>query len=488
MFSSPTRLWLFTALFAFSSFSLAADRSADRTSVRPFFYSKSGSEVEVQFTAIFHTRQAAADLKIATDDQKQYYTKYEMEPTLAFLFGPLTHTELGSPQKTFDLQVRWDEAVQKEGYSEVPYTYRGRWIMNKIALQNPQFSIPFPFSESAAFSPKWKRCGDSHPDHQTRGYYWYYWDPNRYGCDQIQGVHYQMVQVQIAGYTKQETETYPEYARMIRTVGERKKVALTFAFGYVKDDAQKNPFQDYDAGALEFQDFLQWVRTEGSRLSEGDGNGGLDEIPTAPSRAWKETPITMDQYPGYENRNSQLGILFEKSFGDLDVQIKVVANFKVDQMELFAKSYAKDHDAFFSWFGHSRVGSGFDADNFQRMLKYQPEHYSATNDYQVIYWGGCNSYSYYTLPFFRLKATPADPNGTKNLDIVANGLPSYFHFNSVNARIAMIGFMKGLVPANSTEKGASYQQMIDAVENHAERGGITVLATVLGDEDNARNP
>ena len=48
----------------------------------------------------------------------------------------------------------------------------------------------------------------------------------------------------------------------------------------------------------------------------------------------------------------------------MDIVINVVAAAGIDQMELFARSFAHDHDGFFGWFGHSRVGSGFDAERF----------------------------------------------------------------------------------------------------------------------------
>lgn len=151
-------------------------------------------------------------------------------------------------------------------------------------------------------------------------------------------------------------------------------------------------------------------------------------------------------------------------------------------MELFAQSYAHDHDGFFSWFGHSRVGSGFDAEQFDSMLKYNPEYYSLTSQYQLVYWAGCNSYSYYTQPFFKQKSKldPAnDPTGSKNLDIIANGLPSLFSFNADNAII----LHKALL---SWENTTSYQKIVTQLEKRAARSYYSVLVNILGDEDNVK--
>ncbi|MGZ5279749.1 MAG: hypothetical protein ACXWC9_07405, partial [Pseudobdellovibrionaceae bacterium] len=102
-------------------------------------------------------------------------------------------------------------------------------------------------------------------------------------------------------------------------------------------------------------------------------------------------------------------------------------------------------------------------------------------DYQMIYWAGCNSYSYYTLAFFDQKAKlnpTKDPKGTKNLDIISNALPSYFSLNAINAEILLKSLMKW-------EKPTSYQAIVDDIEKRAEKDGSTlVLVNVLGDEDN----
>ena len=47
--------------------------------------------------------------------------------------------------------------------------------------------------------------------------------------------------------------------------------------------------------------------------------------------------------------------------------------------------------------------------------------------YQILFFNGCNSYPYYNLEYFAKKSTEQDPNGTKNLDIITNGLPTYFY-------------------------------------------------------------
>jgi hypothetical protein len=198
---------------------------------------------------------------------------------------------------------------------------------------------------------------------------------------------------------------------------------------------------------------------------------------------FQETKILQKEYRGAAQPSKVIGHRFEGTLRGVSVVINVVAAAGVDQMQIFAKSFAHDHDGFFGWFGHSRVGSGFDAETFWGMVVRSPDYYTVTPTYQLVYWGGCNSYSYYTLPFFEFKshvANGVDPRGTKGLDIIANGLPSYFHLNGDNAGIAL----KHLL---NWEARPSYQTIVNELEAKAHDSGIDVLVAVLGDEDNDQN-
>jgi hypothetical protein len=114
------------------------------------------------------------------------------------------------------------------------------------------------------------------------------------------------------------------------------------------------------------------------------------------------------------------------------------------------------------------------------LVKYNSAFYSLSAQYQLIYWAGCNSYSYYTEPFFKQKAAlETEPSlfGPKNLDIINNGLPSLFSFNAANAMITYNAIM-------NWENKTSYQSIVNQIENFARNNNYVVLVNVLGDEDN----
>jgi hypothetical protein len=305
----------------------------------------------------------------------------------------------------------------------------------------------------------WRACTDRR--HDSEGFYWYYWDPQRYGCRQKEGVEYQDALITLSNSSPETQQSFPEYQNMIRKRDGQSTLTMTFAFGYAEDVLNPDPDSDNDVGALEYQKFIRELR----KL-----------LP----REHQELPIMKNRYPETWGPNSVIGKQFIFTHEGTHYDLKVVTNAGVDQMILFAHSYAKEQDSYFAWLGHSRVGSGFDAERFESLLRNNPNDYSIAPFYQLIYWGGCNSYSYYTEPFFRMKAEahPSDAKGTKNLDIIAHGLPSYFSLNSVNALLQL----KALLNLNKPE---SFQSILNQMETAAAGSGIRLLAVVLGDEDNS---
>lgn len=428
---------------------------------KPQFYAKEGREQVVQFRSVFRSRNSdPAAFRSMSPQARQSWVRSELEPLFRFFFGPLVRRHLGGPLRTVKTEVEWDAAQLVAGKIEVPYRYTGVWMVRDEVAAAGKMTLPVPRNVDDLFTPNWKSCTERDPEHGTPDFLWYFWDPARPGCEHKRGREFEEVAIALGAQTRNESRTSPEYGRLFRLVDGRRTLAATFAFGYVQDPRSPDPERDRDPGVMEYRRFVQEVRQMLAGVSA------------------QETAITLGEYPGTGDSNLQIGHRFSARLGDAELTINVVAAAGVDQMVVFAKSYAHDHDGLFAWLGHSRVGNGFDADRFARMVKLEPSYYTVSTDYQIIYWGGCNSYSYYTLPFFELKARAArgsDPRGTKNLDVIANGLPSWFSLNSMNARTVLAALLGGR---------ATYQEIIDRIEGDATRYGTVVLAAVIGDEDN----
>jgi hypothetical protein len=421
-----------------------------------YLYSLAARERVVEFTAQYRMAgKKVRDLKSLTNVQKQAFISRQMLPLFRYFFGPLSNRDLGSPLKMTSLDIDWAKAVDTPLGVILPYHYQGVWLLKQEVALAGTFSLPVPINEEAVYSLMWKKCGDSEPEHQVRNFYWYFWDPTREGCDQVESTQYQNVTVTAGAETANTVKTFPEYDRLI--AGGLK---MTLAFGYIEDLKSPDPDHDYDSGMDQYQNFLMRFRLRYPKL--------------------KEEPVLQGEYRGAKTPGLIIGHRFTGVLNGVNVSVQVVTNAGIDQMMLFAKSFAHDHDGLFGWFGHSRVGSGFDAENLRQIITTDPNYYSISLNYQLIYWAGCNSYSYYTAPFFKLKADAAmgaDPNGTRNLDIIANGLPSLFTLNSGNGLLFTDQFLKW-------SERRSFQTLVDKIEQAANDVGSAVLAVVVGDEDN----
>lgn len=427
------------------------------------FYSSGGVEQKVRFKAIIRTSEfSLAEIPQLSDYQKSSFEKYSIKEVVQFLFGPLTHRELGGMRTDSKIIVDWASARMNGGLVELDYKYDGVWIIANHGLaEKTIYNLPLPYDTSNLFTPNWLKCTDSEPEHQTEDFYWYFWDPTRFGCDHTLGKEYQLITIQLGERTVNQKQTYPNYKEILKSNLVENNLQMTFAFGYVSDVENSNPDKDTDYGMQEYRKFVRYMDKQAKKLK------------------LTKSSITQAEYLGSAFPEKVIGYRYTGIKNGVNVEIKVVTSANIDQMELFAKSYAHDHDGFFAWFGHSRVGSGFDARNFKSIVDGNPDYYSITPQYQLVYWAGCNSYSYYTLPFFDHKAqlNSNDPKGTLGLDILSNGLPSLFSFNAYNAIVTFNALINWETPT-------SYQTIIQDLENYGSKSGITVLVNILGDEDN----
>lgn len=454
----------FSILFIFGS--LQGFAQVGSSGFQPLLFSEKGQEVEVVFKSI-HASQFK-DLEAVqrlSSYEKSAYKETTLAPLLKYLFGPLTYRSIGGIKAIIELDVDWASAYLQGETVILPYRYKGLWMVDKTMVEVNKLVLPIPRNENSLLSSRWKRCTDSDPDHQTESFYWYFWDPSRYGCDHKEGVEYDQVKVEFVQKSSFTQVSYPEYQKMLKNEDGKKVLKATFAFGYIDDLSSPLPDIDPDIGVAQFRKFIS-------------------ELKTILKNNYTSQDIHLGEYRenSFINKKLVIGKLFKFSRAGVNFEIKVVTNAGVDQMDIFAKSFAHDHDSYFAWLGHSRVGSGFDAMVFKQMLLSNPNYYSITNNYQLVYWGGCNSYSYYAEPFFKIKAAQQpelDPAGTKSLDIIANALPSLFILNARNALVQL----RALI---NMDRPTSYQNMIKEMEQEAASVGTKTLAVVLGDEDNSQ--
>ena len=122
--------------------------------------------------------------------------------------------------------------------------------------------------------------------------------------------------------------------------------------------------------------------------------------------------------------------------------------------------------------GHSGLGSNIDLGLIEKSEGFQVR---LNPDYQLYFFSGCITYSYYVDMYLARKATPADPRGTKLFDVLTFGqeLPGFDKRPLATVTAAVKEFaLNG--------KKASYQ----AITNQIRYSWFAVV----GDEDNPTQP
>ncbi|NUM89364.1 MAG: hypothetical protein HUU37_09185 [Bdellovibrionales bacterium] len=121
--------------------------------------------------------------------------------------------------------------------------------------------------------------------------------------------------------------------------------------------------------------------------------------------------------------------------------------------------------------GHSGLGGHLDLASLEEAYgkKFQPNK----NRYQIYFFNSCTSYTYYNTMYFGRKKTAADRKGTRNLDIMTNGLATYFAVMH-DTNLAVVRAVEAWASGQAT---VSYQAIAKAIDSDN-------LFGVNGDEDN----
>lgn len=414
-------------------------------------YSREAREATVEFSAVYITSYQSLEIyKQLEEFRPGMIENIEIPRLMTYLDGPIANRDIGAIR---NVKITVDKAsayMTKSGFVALKYKYEGTWLLKNHIKK--AFAFPVPFNYELINTPDWLKCTDQEPAHQNLSFYFYYWDPSRPGCDQKNGPNYQLVTIKFKEIANTKL-SYPEYDRLLTSGGQKNNMQMTFAFGYVEAIENPDPYKDADHNMENFRKFLERVRFMAKVLD------------------FKETPILQKEYLGAVRAEHQIGSRFVGVKNKIRFEIKVVAAADIDQTEIVAKSYAHDHDAFTAWFGHSRVGAEADANEIHSLISNYPEFYSISKEYQILYWAGCTSYTYYVEPFFKVKST-------KDLDIVTNGYSSSFSVYEKNA-------MTWLGALVNWDMRTNYQRIIGDLEQASSNIWRTVLANVIGDEDNA---
>lgn len=430
---------------------------------RKLYIGKNSSEATLTFS--FH-------VEIRSEKQP---TKKEVEEALenqvSHLFGPMGEAEIKAVPKGDHVLTNVSEpklqANSKDLY-EVSYDYKGTIAVENAADKTYTSVLPFnpeEIYEQAKVGNK-KPCTDSHYDEE--GDFWYFWNPDKSGCRLKEGVHFARVPGQIVKF-KNTTLTYPEYDRLVRTekrglfnMFRSEVIRISILMGMDEETENHNPLKSKDINAQNFRDGRKALLKMGFKAGRPWTHRQIED--------YFKKNIRGTVYVEELTKNTPKGVIIARMFfGPSDMDEKDSQAF-----HYFFKD-AMENQSVLIYDGHSGLGGHLDLKDMEEKngFKIQPDQ----NNYQIYYFNSCSSYTYYNTQYFGRKKSEKDVKGTKNLDILTNGLATLFSvMHDTNMAVVKA------IDLWATGKGsASFQVLVNQIDSDN-------LFGVNGDEDNPTSP
>lgn len=381
-----------------------------------------------------------------------------IERQVLHLFGPLIAGRFPAVPKgdheVFDISRPVRDG--KKGY-RADYSFRGTLVVGEQAPT--LYEILLPFDPEKIFRAGGARRGKNPCTDETyneEDTFWYFWHPARAHCKLQEGIDYARIQGQIERLPN-TTSTYPEYDRLVRGTGAKRKIVVSIFVG-MDDPAKKvvDPMTSRDENAHGFR------RMRRTLLEMGFVN----------DQRWSRRRL--NEYLGVKLR----GPFFVEEFGKDTPKGRLIARLYfgptglTEESRIFHRLYrdALLRSSVVVYDGHSGFGDSLYLDKIEEKegvdIRLGP-------GYQIYYFNSCSSYFYYPSEYFARKVSKTDPKGTRNLDVLANGLMSA-NFAEHDANL---GLVRAISDWAEGKRIVSYQTLMQEIDDKNFSG-------VLGDEDN----
>jgi hypothetical protein len=377
----------------------------------------------------------------------------QAEAQVQHLYGTMSYADISaSPKENHKItSIRITQHAEKEDTYKIRYNYRGTVVLEKGPRSKYDVLLPvnpdtiFEASMDGDYNP----CTDDH--YQSEGDFWYFWSPERKGCKLKEGRDYLRIE---AGFERiaNQTKSYPEYPRLVDSEG---RLTTWILMGMDKPTNAKDPMVSDDINA-------QTYRT----LRKGLLKLGLEV------REWTKSEVR-------ELTGSASPTIEEFTFKAERAELKVFMFFGesgIDERSTpfhFAYRHALEKASVMIYDGHSGLGGHLDLDSIEAANQFQIK--IPKDRYQIYFFNSCTSYSYYNTLYFEKKKTATDRKGSKNLDILTNGLETYFDVMK-STNLALISAFKNWAEG---KKSTSYQELAQEIDSDN-------LFGVNGDEDNPK--
>jgi hypothetical protein len=359
------------------------------------YYSKDSYEGEVTFTGTVEIADDTPDFLI----EPSYISRQ-----LLYLAGPLGAASRQSAAKNdAKIDILGKHRDGKTGRRYVRYRYAGTFVLDNALQDVVKIRLPLHLDDT------WDRSGDECFSWGSLHRMAYFWNPLGKGCKLVEGVDYFTADATIVRKLANTAHTAPAYERLADGNGD---IRMVLAFGADIDDKGKlAPAKNDDYNAANYRDARKFLLGQGFSART---------IPVDERERECGNTRPLAAAPGHVEE-------FTRKDGTRRVVVRLfwgVANIGEESRAFFCMAKeAAERSSVFLYFGHSRVG-GLD-------LAYMGDQIGApikvnNNQYQIYGFFGCSSYSYYNLSYFAAKASTADPEGTRNVDIITNGVTGSF--------------------------------------------------------------
>ena len=416
------------------------------------------TEAALQFEAAVEFDRAGG--LSADDSVNQSAAREAIEAQLRYLFGPLQFDAdfdaafVKSAPKN-DHQITGIAVRLKEGTESTlvaSYRYTGTIGVN----DGPSLTLPvrLPVRTEGFPALGGNKCTDR--TYQSAGDYWYFWSPRRPGCTLVEGESYRTIEGRIVRSLNTQS-SYPEYERLADASGV---ITISAFFGIEKSSGSHHPER------VTNRDPSYWSARQYREARDQLVRGGYRRV--------ARTDRTDMPYfaENFEKTTARAKIKVFMFYGETGLSDPNASYF-----QRFYKT-AVERNSVVLYHGHSGLGGNLHLSYLGRRLG--SEIMVPRNRYQMFMFDGCTSYPYYGSMYFNAKATAADPRGTKNLDILTNGVEGNFSSMARMNQVIIFAIDRWAIRGEKL----TYQQILEQIRER----GRNYLTGVNGDEDNPISP
>jgi hypothetical protein len=441
----------------------AALLAASTAAAAPY-YGKRSSEARFRFEGRVESSRLASQPGTPTEDQALEL----IEDQLQHLFGPWSVTRAKAvPSGRHEIVIRAIRA-RRNRPTVIDYSYEGVIVLESVPGETGgttgSFDAILPVDPDTIYSAGLvagrNACTDSHYNGESD--FWYFWAPapHHEDCPLVEGRDFFTLRGRFSRIPNTRT-TYPEYHRL---ADPKTGVIEVNAFFGMDDPSRHSadPDRSGDINARSYRELRSELEGMGYSLERLDGAEQLKLI---------RDPVVFSKGHTLERliRKTRRGIIrIHLFFGATAIE---------EESRMFHLLYrrALEQSSVLLYNGHSGLGGHLDLSSIEEVDGIDID--LPRDRYQIYFFNSCSSYTYYNRSYFSRKRSSQDRAGSRNLDILANGLATYFELENETD----LALLRAIDAWANTGTWTSYQTLAGTIDSDN-------LFGVNGDEDNPTEP